>query len=191
MLWSCSSGSGDAKKRIVPEYDKSGRLQLLKYDSNNNGAADTFSHMDGAKVLRIDIDRDEDGKLDRWEYYGSNQKLAKVGFSRQGDGVEDAWSYGDEAGRIVRIDVSTRRDGKVERREYFEDDQMVRAEEDTEGDGRIDKWETYEGARLASVAFDTVGRGSPDRRLIYGVDGGAVMEVDPEGDGTFVALKEP
>ena len=186
----CSSNADDARTRIEPEYDRAGRLQLLTYDSNGNGTPDTFSHMDGAKVIRIDIDKDEDGTVDRWEYYAADQKLAKVGFSRQADGVEDAWSYGDEAGRIVRIEVSTRRDGKVDRTEYFDGDRMVRAEDDTDGDGQIDKWATYEGPRLTSVAFDTTRRGTPDRRLTYGADGTAVMEIDSDGDGRFVLFDE-
>ena len=64
----------DGGERIEPVYDpKTGKLQLLKYDSNGNGAIDTWSYMDGARAVRIDIDSDEDGKIDRWEYYGPNQ----------------------------------------------------------------------------------------------------------------------
>jgi hypothetical protein len=150
-----------------------------------------WSYMDGAKVVRIEIDRDGDGRVDRWEYYGVDQQLEKVGFSRENDGVQDAWSFGDGSGAITRIEVSTRRDGTIGRIEHFENGHIVRVEEDTDGLAGMDKWETYDGPRLASVAFDTARRGSPDRRLIYGVDGSAVMEVDPEGDGTFVPFEEP
>ena len=138
--------------------------------------------MDGARVLRIEIDRDEDGRVDRWEYYDANQKLEKVGFSRPGDGKEDAWSSARQDGSIARIDISLARDGKVTRREYYEKDTLVRAEEDGDGDGIFDKWEAYEGGRLASVAFDTLHRGKADRRLVYGADGSAHLEVD-WGDG--------
>ncbi len=62
---------------------------------------------------------------------------------------------------------------------------LVRAEEDTDGDGALDKWETYEQSRLASVSFDTTHhRGAPDRRLIYGADGSARVEVDWAGEAT-------
>jgi hypothetical protein len=77
----------------------------------------------------------------------------------------------------------------VDRVEYYEMDRLVRAEEDTDGDGAIDKWETYAGERLASVAFDTVHRGTPDRRLLYGADGSARLELDAAGDGHFVAAE--
>jgi len=181
--------SADAKK-IEPIYDKqTGRLQVLKYDSDGDGKVDTISHMDGARVLRIEIDKDEDGRVDRWEYYDANQKLEKVGFSRAGDGKEDAWSSARPDGSIARIDISLARDGKVTRTEYYEKDTLVRAEEDGDGDGVFDKWETYEGSRLASVAFDTVHRGKPDRRLVYGADGSARLEVDLAGDGTFIVQK--
>ena len=181
----CSSPTPSA---IEPVYDKqTGKLQLLKYDSNKNGKVDTWSYMDGTRVLRIEIDSDEDGSLDRWEYYGADQKLEKIGSSRANDGREDAWSYAGPDGSIARIDVSTKRDGKVTRTEHYEKDALVRAEEDSDDDGRIDKWETYEAGRLATVAFDTVRRGTADRRLIYGTDGSARLELDAAGDGHFIA----
>jgi hypothetical protein len=180
----------DAPRRITPEYDKkTGKLTLLKYDSNGNGRVDTWSYMDGARVVRIEIDKDEDGIIDRWEYYGPDQKLTKAGYSRTGDGKEDAWSYLDADGLVERVEISTKRDGKITRVERYQKGVLAAAEEDTDGDGRMDKWETYDGQRLASVAFDTQHRGNPDRRLLYRADGTVAFEVDRNGDGHFVAAK--
>jgi len=189
LLPTACGGNADAAKRIQPVYDKTGKLQLLRYDANGDGKTDTWSYMDGARVVRIEIDKDEDGKLDRWEYYGADQKLERVGSSRANDGKEDSWSYAGPDGSIARIEVSTRRDGKVNRYEYYDKDVLVRAEEDSDADGKIDKWELYEGGRLTSVAFDSLHRGTPDRRLAYRADGSAYLEVDPKGDGQFVAVK--
>jgi len=175
---------------VTPEYDrKTGKLTLLKYDSNGNGKVDTWSYMDGAQVVRIEIDKDEDGKIDRWEYYGPNQKLEKIGFSREMDGKEDAWSYTAPDGSIERIEISTRRDGKISRVEHYQHGTLASAEEDGDGDGTFDKWETYDGTRLASVAFDTEHRGKPDRRMVYAPDGTAHLEVDLKGDGQFVTTE--
>ena len=33
--------------------------------------------MDGSRVVRIEIDQNEDGRIDRWEYYDADQKLSK------------------------------------------------------------------------------------------------------------------
>jgi len=186
----CSDqGAEDARKRITPEYDQTtGKLKLLKYDSKGTGKVDTWSYMDGARVVRIEIDKDDDGKIDRWEYYTPDQKLEKIGMSRANDGKQDAWSYPGPDGTIERIDVSTRRDGKVTRIEHYKHDVLVAAEEDGDEDGKIDKWEIYEGDHLASIAFDTTHRGTPDRRLIYGPNGTARLEVDPNGTGQFVAV---
>jgi hypothetical protein len=180
-----------AKGAIEPVYDqKTGRLTLLKYDSDGDGKVDTWSYMDGRRIVRIEIDKDGDGKIDRWEYYDANQKLEKVGFSRAHDGKEDAWSFAGADGSVDRIDVSTRRDGRVDRVEHYEHDALVSAEEDTDGDGKFDKWERYDGARLASVAFDTThARGVPDRRLVYAADGSVRVETSPAGDGHFQAVK--
>jgi hypothetical protein len=185
----CGSAGGDAAKRIQPVYDqKTGKLELLKYDSDGDGRVDTWSYMDGARIVRIEIDKDGDGKIDRWEYYGADQKLEKVGLSRSNDGKEDAWTYQAPDGTVARIEVSTRRDGKVTRIERYQHDELVGTEEDVDGDGAPDKWETYAAGRLTSVAFDTAHRGKADRRLVYGVDGSAQLEVDASGTGRFAAV---
>ncbi|HEY2908264.1 MAG TPA: hypothetical protein VGJ29_20330 [Vicinamibacterales bacterium] len=173
-----------APERLQPEYDqKTGKLRLLKYDSNGDGKIDTWSYMDGPRIVRIEIDKDGDGKIDRWEYYRADRTLEKVGFSRANDGKEDAWSFAGPDGAVVRIDVSTHRNGRVDRIEHYERDVLVRAEEDTDGDGTLDKWETYEQSRLVSVSYDTTHhRGAPDRRMVYGADGSARVEAIGPGE---------
>src|SRR6187549_19117 len=50
--------SPPGSERIQPVYDKAtGKLQLLKYDANGNGKVDTWSYMDGTRVVRIEIDQ--------------------------------------------------------------------------------------------------------------------------------------
>src|SRR5436190_1992638 len=100
----------EARRRIQPVYDReTGKLTLLKYDANGDGKPDTFSYMDGAQTVRIEIDQDGDGKIDRWEYYGPGQRLEKVGFSRANDGRVDAWSYSNPDGSIARVEISSAR----------------------------------------------------------------------------------
>src|SRR4051812_37779100 len=184
----CAGSTSGEKGRMTPEYDPhTGKLTLLKYDSDGNGKVDTWSYMDGARVVRIEIDKNEDGQIERWEYYDANQKLQKIGTSRAQDGKPDAWSYPAADGSVERIDVSTRRDGRITRVEHYTKGVLVSVEEDGDADGKMDKWETYDGSRLASVAFDTLHRGTPDRRLIYGPNGSARLELDLKGTGEFLA----
>ena len=160
LLAGAMTGSGcgtapDETSRIEGVYDQTtGRLELLKYDADGDGTVDTWSYMDGARVLRIELDGDQDNRIDRWEYYGPDQQIEKIG-------------------------LSTKSDGTADRFEYYENGTLTRVEVDTSGDGRIDKWEVYDGSRLASVAFDTTQRGSPDRRVVYGPDGSARLELLP------------
>src|SRR2546423_12825055 len=79
------------RETTKPTYDKTtGKLTELTYDRNKNGRIDTWTDMDGTRPLRSRIDLDEDGTIDRWEYYSDEGELLKVGFSRKKDGRPDA-----------------------------------------------------------------------------------------------------
>jgi hypothetical protein len=177
-LASCSelrtSTGNDAAIQAV--YDPAtGRLQQLRLDSDKNGMVDTVSYMDGTTLIRIEVDKDEDGRVERWEHYGPERRLEKVGFSRANDGKEDAWSFNGPDGSVVRVEISTERDGRVTRTEHYQNGVLTDAEEDDDRDGRPDRWEHYDDGRLSSVAFDTTHRGTADRRIVYGPDGAATF----------------
>jgi hypothetical protein len=167
----CVSGGCSAppvNNRVEAAYDQqTGKLRELTVDGKRDGKPNVFSFMDGTKFVRIEIDKDEDGKIDRWEYYGADQKLEKIGFSRANDGTPDSWAYEAADGSVARVEISTKRNGQVDRTEFFDAGSLSRAEQDTNGDGRPDKWETYAGGTLATVAFDTQHTGKPDRVIDY------------------------
>lgn len=170
----CGAGCRRAPEngRIQATYDpETGRLSELTYDANGDGRPDSWTHMDGTRLLRAEVDTDADGVIDRWEYYTPDRKLEKVGISRANDGIVDAWVFEAPGGTVERIEVSTNRDGVVDRTEYYEGGRLVRADQDTNGDGATDKWETFSNGALTSVAFDTEGLGQPTRRLLYAPDG--------------------
>jgi len=141
-LAACRDGRANSAAAVQASYDNTGSLQMLTVDSNGNGKPDTWSHMEGSRITRIEIDADEDGAIDRWEYYDSDQQLEKV-------------------------DTARGPDGKVARSEFYQGGVLTRAEEDTDGNGFVDKWETYADGVMASVAFDTEGAGHPNRRIDY------------------------
>jgi hypothetical protein len=185
-------------KRVKAIYnEQTNRLEQLMYDSNLNGTLDAWGHMDATRVLWVEIDQDEDGVIERWEYYGPDQKLVKIGYSTTNDGKVNAWAYRDSDGLLSRLEfgsVEKTKQGspdniKISRTEFYQQGKLVRAEEDTNSDGRVDKWETFVDAALASMAYDSRFRGAPDRRLVYDPDGRLErIEADPDGDGTFAPL---
>jgi hypothetical protein len=151
------------KQTTTATYDpKTGRLQRLTYDSNKNGRIDTWTYMDGRKVLRSEIDTDEDGRIDRWEFHRGDGTLEKVGFSRSNRDAPDAWAWMGADGALSRV------------------------EEDNNADGAPDKWETYEDGRIRAVAFDENADGLADRRLTYDPDGALLsIESEPLPSGRF------
>lgn len=182
-LTACRQTQPAATGAVEPVYDGAGHVRVLKYDGNRDGKIDAIGEVDGTRIVRVAIDDDQDGRPDRWEYYGPDQRLQKVGFSTTGDGRENAWSFAGADGSVERIEFAGGPNGAIARVEHFAQGQLVRADADRDGDGRPDRWETYENGRLTSVAFDGAHRGVPDRRVRYGAAGTTDVEIDIQGDG--------
>jgi hypothetical protein len=191
ILWVCLVAAGaftaacDAPKADVPvlpnaTYDRvTGRLVELRADTNSDGKDDAIAHMDGTHLKSIDVDRDGDGKADRWESYEpgvpANQAAPANPFDR--------WAI------IARVEESNRPDGQITRRETYEHGVIQRVEDDTNLDGHPDKWEYYTSGVLTHVDLDLGNKGFADRRLIYERDGSVSrIEVDPDGHGHFVPM---
>jgi hypothetical protein len=186
-LSACSSPDGGRRGTIAPTYDKTtGKLKELASDANANGIIDTWTEMDGARPILTRMDRNEDGRADRWEYYDGTGQLEKVGYSRGDDGRPDAWAFAGADGTIARIEMSSRGDpARPDRREYYEAGVLARAEEDGNADGAADKWETYDKGAVKTASFDEDADGRADRRLTY-EDGELVLiETEPDGRGGF------
>jgi hypothetical protein len=179
-----------AAQTTKPTYDKTtGKLSQLTYDRNGNGVVDTWTDMDGAKPLRSRIDQDEDGVMDRWEYYDADGKLLKVGFSRSNSGKPDAWGFSGPDGQIARVEISSTSDEqKIDRWEFYRGPVLERVELDTNGDGRVDKWETYQDGAIKTAEFDEDGDGRRDRRLTY--NGAALVSIEsqPDASGRYLRL---
>lgn len=170
-----------AGDRPQAEYDEAGHLRRVVYDANHDGRNDSVSYTDPTGIIRIEVDLDGNGHIERWLFYRENRTLGKVGVSRDNDGVMDTSMHYSDSGALERIEVSTRRDSSFDRVEFYENGTLERTQEDTNRDGLPDKWETYEpvagvrhgGSRyiVKSVAFDTTGRGVPEKRFVFGRNG--------------------
>ena len=142
-------------KDVVAKYDpKTGRLQRIDGDTNKNGRIESFSYWDATRLIRVEIDRDEDGKIDRWEHYDEHKKLVRVGSSSRDDGTEDTWAYPDEGGFLARVETDADRDGLIDKREFF-------AAKPASPENRV----------LTSVELEFDKAGKPGRRLYYRTDG--------------------
>src|SRR5262245_7591801 len=103
LLTACSGARRDTP---AAEYDPdTGRLRRLVFDVTRNGHNDAVSYMDGTSVHRIELDLDENGRVDRWDFYGANRSLERVGFSRTNDGVMDAQAFYSPDAGLARIEL--------------------------------------------------------------------------------------
>jgi hypothetical protein len=180
-----------ATRSVTPVYDKAtGRLTRLDYDPDGNGRVNVRTEMNGRHPVRSFIDQNEDGTVERWEYYDASGRVGKVGQASRQDGREDTWLHQGADGAVVRIERATRGDGRVTRTEEYARGTVTEAREDSNGDGRLDRWETYRDGVLVVLALDTSReRGRPDRRLIYRPNGTLErLEEDATGNGVFTPV---
>jgi hypothetical protein len=166
----CRSSAEDrlAVNGISPVYNQqTGKLEQLLSDRDHDGIAETRAFMDGGVIKWIEIDRDHDGKPDRWEYYGPAQ------------GATDPASPG--ANVIDHAEEANGPTGRITRREYYVNGVIQRVIDDVDGDGRPDKWEIYDHGVLTQVDLDLEGKGVPTRSLHYDAQGNVtVMKVNRE-----------
>jgi len=183
----CGAGqSGADASHVTPVYDRqTGKLLELRADQDGDGTADTRVYMDGSLAIRAEIDRDGDGRTERWERYGPSGEIESIALSGAGDGVPDTWIHRSTDGTVSSIERSMRGDGKVSRTEFYRNGNLHRVEEDTNGDAQVDRWEEYADDRLVSVSFAP---GDSDGRVVevvYEPDGKAVRIAPREGhDGS-------
>ena len=169
------------RDRVIPVYEQSGAIRRLDYDTNRDGRVDMRAYLQEGRTTRLEADGNGDGIIDRWEYYGPDGQLDRLGTSSLGDGREDTWVARN--GNDMRVDISTHRDGTADRHEYHQDGALVRVEQDTNGDGQIDEWQIFSGGRVSELLLDTSqGSGRPDKRLVYAPDG-SVERTEDVSDG--------
>lgn len=162
--------SACARDRVTAVYDPAGTIRRLDYDIDHDDHVDMRAYLEHGRTVRIEADGNGDGMVDRWEYYGTDGHLDRLGTSSESDGLEDTWVV--QNGDQMRVDISTRRDGVADRREFHEKGTLVRAEQDTNGDGRTDQWQRFADGKLRELLIDTSQKtGRPDRRLVYANDG--------------------
>lgn len=199
MLLAASCSPKSAGEKPVAEYDQTtGHLSKIVLDANKNGKNDTVSYMDGTRIIRVELDLDENGKVERWDFYRPDGTLEKVGFASRDDGVMDSQAFYATGHLLERIEISSKRDGRFDRTEFYEHDVLVRSQDDANGDGRPDKWDFYitrpdhaagePAYAISSSAFDDSGSGRPERRFVYGPKGSvARVEFDRDGTGDWRA----
>lgn len=182
----CGGSRPSRGGKLERTIDPATKLTVIKWDSKGAGTFDTWSYLDGPRFVRIETDRDGDGQVDKWEYYDEQNKVTRIRLIGVQGHTDEATKYLNPDGSTNRIEMASQQGGRIDRIEHYEGGKKIRVEVDGDQDGAMDKWETWRDDRLVMEAFDTAHRGAPDRRILYGPNGEARLQVDPAGDGRFV-----
>jgi O-antigen ligase len=92
----------DSRARL--ETDPTTGLEVLAFDSSGDGVADHWSYSKGETIVRMDRDRNQDGRIDVRSYY-------------------------DKDGKITHRERDTDNDGRFDRRTWYNPDRTVRSTE--------------------------------------------------------------
>jgi len=183
-LAGCAGSPADDAPALKTDavYDKgTGLLKELHADLDGDGRNDATAFMEGTRLQRIEVDRDNDGHVDRWEYYDPGTSTVPTGRGSQ----FDRWAV------LSRAEESGLAGGPIVRREFYAAGAVQRVEEDTTRDGKADKWEFYIDGSLEHVDLDLLGKGYANRRLVYGPSGDVVrIESDESGSGAFAPVAQ-
>lgn len=117
---------------------------------------------DAGTLVRKEVDLNHDGKVDQWNWYGTDGTVARQSYDLDFDGRVDV-SVFYEKSVVVRKEVFHDFQQRPDTFKYYEKGKLVRIERDRSGDGRIDTWEYWEGEAVDRIGEDVNGDGTVDR----------------------------
>lgn len=136
-------------------------------DRDGDGRPDRWVYRQGRQVVAEATDEDGDGIAERKVHFvPGSQVVAREEEDTDADGRADTFSE-YEAGVIVERETDGNGDGEVDGWSYYEAGQLVRNERDTNADGFRDRMAFYEAGRLVREEEDRDGNGRPDRITHY------------------------
>ena len=74
--------------RVQRVYDPAtGKLTMVAYAADGSFRIDHWCYMDGERLLRMDVDENGDGAVDRREHYGPGERLERTEYLERGQVV--------------------------------------------------------------------------------------------------------
>lgn len=96
---------GERENRIRRQYDEFGQLKVFALDRNGNGRIDSWTYLKQGRMVRTEIDTDEDGVIDRWYEYDAAEEPVRMGVSTRANGIPDEWHAMDGSGETDAVQV--------------------------------------------------------------------------------------
>ena len=94
--------------RVRKEFDpRTGQLLSVAFDSDGNLRLDTWSYMEADRLIRMDVDDDENGTIDRRSFYSTGEVLDRTEHVDSGGGLISTEYFSD--GAVVGSEPAARR----------------------------------------------------------------------------------
>jgi len=144
------------------DRDENGLLKSRRIESEQSGLPKRIETYTAGKLTSVEIDENDDGLIDVWNFYDSTQRLEKEERDRNFDGQIETWTRFDpETGSIHTV---------------FED---------RDEDGEIDLWNFYEAGHVTLRGEDKENKGRATQLTLYDADGHKLREEHRSGDALF------
>ena len=166
-----------------------GEIEVVAYslDADEDKRPEQVRYYDAETnaLLRIELDRDYDGRIDAWQDYEGGA-LARRTLDESGDGKPDAWEqYRDR--RMTSREVDRNHDGTRDAFYAYQIDSLVEERHDGNDDGKIDLVVKYENRVRVALEEDRDRDARMDQWTHYELRGDkeipALIERDTNGDG--------
>ena len=148
---------------ITQWFDRKPWIVVIETDADENKLPESVSFYTAEGLAQKDTDADQDGRVDRREFFDPSGRLTKSEEAVDGAaGLNLAWFY-DGAGNPARAEKDGNGDGRPEIWYYYNHGRLSSVREDTNHDGRPDLWEEYDASEtIIRQSKDLNGDGRPD-----------------------------
>jgi hypothetical protein len=132
-----------------------------KIDANNDGRADIFIERKGSVESCRAVDLNFDGVIDAFSYNDDAGRLRRREYDYDRDGqIDEIASY--RGGVITEKDQATSMARKLDTWDFYQAGALARSERDSNGDGVIDQWWEYTQPGCPMIHSDVNNDGKPD-----------------------------
>ncbi|MFZ2630722.1 MAG: hypothetical protein WA081_10335 [Desulfosalsimonadaceae bacterium] len=170
-------------------FDRKPWTVVIETDADENKFPESVSFYTAEGLTQKDTDADQDGRVDRREYFDPSGRLTKSEEAVDGAaGLNLAWFY-DGTGNPARAEKDGDGDGRPEIWYYYNHGRLSSVREDANHDGRPDLWEEYDASEtIIRQSKDLNADGRPDVTKEFkkpdAVSGSGAVETpdDPENE---------
>jgi hypothetical protein len=141
-------------------------VHTYEKDDNHDGKPDHFSTYRNGKIAKVEVDRNFDGKIDKWEFFDREGRPERMELDENFDGKPDLW-YFYENGSLRRVEQDTDFNGQPDWFYFYENSLLVRADCRPNGSKIVTRRRLYEHGVLREEWVDEDRDGKFDYKILH------------------------